>query len=231
MALNPTNAGDNPQVPGVTAELYIPDQLIAGRFPPVTGQAITLTGGKALTRGTVLGQITEGAVSAAAKAGGNTGTGTCTLLSAGAKAKVGAYTLAFIDATHFTVVDPDGEQLADGVNGAYSDAELDFTITAGGTAFVAGDGFVITVAAGSGKFQQCVATAVDGSQVPAAVLADTTDASGGDVNCAAYLSGEFNGAALILDASWTLAAITPLLRKVNCYVRTAVPSDVPTNDT
>lgn len=231
MALNPTTGTDNPQVPSVTAELYVPDQLIAGRFPPVTGQAIILTGGAALSRGTVLGQITAGAVTAAAKVGGNTGNGTCTVLSAGAKAKPGPYTLAFTDATHFTVVDPDGEQLADGVNGAYSDAEINFTITAGGAAFVAGDGFVITVAAGSGKYKECVATAIDGSQVPAAILGDYTDASAGDVNCAAYLTGEFNGAALTLDASWSLATITPKLRAINCYVRTAVPSDVPTNDT
>ncbi len=44
------------------------------------------------------------------------------------------------------MVDPNGKQLADGQTGvAYSDAGLGFTITAGGTAFVAGDGFDMTV--------------------------------------------------------------------------------------
>lgn len=230
MALNPTNVGDLPQTPGVAAELYIPDQLIAGRFPIVTGQAITLTGGAALARGAVLGQETVGSVTAAAKGGGNTGNGTCTLLSAGVEAKVGAYTLTFTGATTFTVVDPDGEQLADGVNGAYNDAEIAFTVTAGGPAFVAGDGFVITVAAGNGKYKLSVATAADGSQNPSAILADAADPTGGDVNCAAYLTGEFNGAAMSFDASWSLAALTPLLRPLGIHVRTAVPSDVPSND-
>lgn len=230
MALNPTNVGDNAQTPGVAAELYIPDQLIAGRFPIVTGQAITLTGAAALARGAVLGQETIGGVTAATKVGGNTGNGTCTALSAGAKAKVGAYTLTFTSATAFTVVDPDGEQLADGVNGAYSDAEVDFTITAGGTAFVAGDGFVVTVAAATGKYKLSVATATDGSQNPSAILADAADPTSGDVNCAAYLTGEFNGAAMSFDASWSLATLTPLLRPLGIHVRTAVPSDVPGND-
>ena len=108
------------------------------------------------------------AITAAAK-GGNTGNGTCTALTNGLIAKVGAYTLTFLTATTFTVGDPNGVALPNGVNGAYTDAQINFTITAGGTAFVAGDGFTITVAAGSGKWTQVGPANVDGSQAAAGV--------------------------------------------------------------
>ena len=96
-------------------------------------------------------QGVENAASASvvsAAGGGNTGNGT---VSAGptivaAKAVNGVYTLTFTAATAFAIVDPNGKQLATGVTGsAYSDGGLGFTITAGGTAFVAGDTFTFTV--------------------------------------------------------------------------------------
>jgi hypothetical protein len=88
-------------------------------------------------------------VASAVKAGGNTGTGT---VSAGptvtpASAINGVYTITFTGATTFSVFDPNGRELLGGQTGvAYSDAGIGFTITAGGTAFVAGDGFTVTVA-------------------------------------------------------------------------------------
>jgi hypothetical protein len=88
------------------------------------------------------------AIASAIKGGGNTGNGT---VSAGPTINAtvgmnGVYQVRFSDATHFTVVDPNGKQLADGQTAvAYSDAGLGFAITAGGTAFVAGDGFDMTV--------------------------------------------------------------------------------------
>jgi len=51
-------SGDNPQVPSLVSETYIPDQLIAGRFPIVTGQSITVAESALLARGTVMGQVT-----------------------------------------------------------------------------------------------------------------------------------------------------------------------------
>ncbi len=58
MALNPTSVGDNVQTPSIQAEIYVPDQLIAGRFPLVT-QPVTIAAGAAvLKRGTVLGIVT-----------------------------------------------------------------------------------------------------------------------------------------------------------------------------
>lgn len=89
----------------------------------------------------------SGSAVSAPKVGGNTGNGT---VSAGpvvdaTKALGGVYTINFTAATMFEVLDPNGNQLADGATGvAYSQAGIGFTITAGGTAFVAGDGFTIT---------------------------------------------------------------------------------------
>lgn len=80
--------------------------------------------------------------------GGNTGNGTISAgptVTAGV-AKNGAFTVELTGATTFNVYDPDGLQLKPGTTGtAYSDAGIGFTITAGGTAFVAGDTFTITV--------------------------------------------------------------------------------------
>jgi hypothetical protein len=58
MTLSITTIGDNPQTPGMAAETYSPDQLIAGNLKCIT-DTVTLGAGT-LVRGTVLGQITAG---------------------------------------------------------------------------------------------------------------------------------------------------------------------------
>lgn len=124
-----------------------------------------------LELGTVLGKIATGAGSAAAKTGGNTGTGTIGAITVNQGAKVGVYKVRFTAATVFQVLDPDGNVIGgNGATGAAFSDDIGFTITAGGTAFVAGDGFDITVAAGSGKYAPYDPTAKDGSQNASAVL-------------------------------------------------------------
>lgn len=56
MSLTVTPVGENPQVPSISAQTFIPDQLIAGPKQIVT-RNVTLTGGP-YVRGTVLGRIT-----------------------------------------------------------------------------------------------------------------------------------------------------------------------------
>ena len=224
MTLTVNTVGDNPQQPGITAETYVPDQLIAGVYPRVTAN-ITLGAGT-LQRGTVLGQQSIGAGTATA-GGGNTGNGTASAVTLAARAQIGNYVLTATAATIFQVVAPNGNRLADLHTGvAYTD-EIGLTITAGGTAFVAGDTFTVAIAVGSGQYIQSVATATDGSQVPAVVLADYADASGGAVNTGAYLTGEFNANALIFDGSFSLAAITAALAIRNIYVKNAVSAADP----
>ena len=111
-----------------------------------TGGALDLL----VVAGTVFSVEAVGAATAVA-AGGNHGNGVLGAITPNPETvQIGTYALTFTAATTFTVVGPDGRELAPGVLGtAYAD-ELGFTGTAGGTAFQAGDSFAVTVAAGSG---------------------------------------------------------------------------------
>lgn len=103
-----------------------------------------------LEDGMVLSQNTLGAETSAA--GANTGNGTIGSLALKSGAMLGAYTVTMTAATTFSVLAPDGRELATGTTGvAYSD-EIGFTVTAGGTAFVAGDHFTVTIAAGDNSW-------------------------------------------------------------------------------
>jgi hypothetical protein len=232
MTLNPSTIGDNPQQPSIAAEIYNPDQLIAGHFKRVTSN-VTITGGALLARGTVLGQVTINTTAGApVPAGGNTGNGTIGTIVVGKLAKVGSYTVKFTAATTYIVLDPQGLELAPGTAaGAYGgsglDPEIQFTFTAGGTAMVAGDIITIAVNAGGLGYKAAVATNTDGSQYPVAILADQADASAGDVSGGIYLTGEFNANALTFDVSYTLAQITAALRPLSIFVKNAVPADDP----
>ncbi len=155
-----------------------------------------------LEAGTVLGKIAFGAATAAAKAGGNTGNGTISAVTVLDGAKVGVYKLRFTSATAWTLTDPEGFALPDGANGTANANDIGFTTTAGGTAFVAGDGFDITVAAGSGKYVPSPATASDGSQVAAAILGYGVDATSEDVEVVAVTNdAEVKNPMLIFDAT------------------------------
>jgi hypothetical protein len=197
MSLSVTSIGENQQAPGILGQAFLPDQLIAGDLKIVT-DSVTITGGADLVRGSLLGETTV-AAPANAVAGTNTGNGTISAISLGAKAKVGVYTIRFTGATTYTVVNPNGVELAPGVaGGAYTDPELNFTFTAGGTAMVAGDTFTITPTAGSGSYKLSTTTATDGSQNPTAVLLDSAlcATNGADQVCGIALTGEFNSNAV-----------------------------------
>ncbi|MDG9928259.1 MULTISPECIES: hypothetical protein [unclassified Pseudomonas] len=88
------------------------------------------------------------ATASVAPASGNAGTGTLGVVTVNGAA-AGAYELEFSSATAFTVTGPDTTSLGSGTVGAqFSAGGLSFTVTAGGSAFVADDAFTITVAAG-----------------------------------------------------------------------------------
>lgn len=84
---------------------------------------------------------------ASAPYAGNTGNGTLGTLSALATAQSGAYNAVFVAATKFEVYDPLGKFVGVGSTGVAFSNQVQFTITAGGTAFAAGDGFTVTVTA------------------------------------------------------------------------------------
>lgn len=226
MTLSVNTIGDNPQQPGITAETYIPDQLVAGNLK-IVSQPIILASGK-LPRGSVLGMVsTNNAIATAGE--DNTGNGTFGAITVGATAKPGNYVLTATGATTFTAVDPDGTALPNVTVGtAYSQGGLGFTITAGGTAFVAGDSFTIDVVDAIGQFVLSVKTASDGSQTPSAILADDADATDGPVTAGAYVMVEVNARALHYDASWTIATLTPALRANTIFVKSSVSAADPT---
>lgn len=153
---------------------------------------ITLISGQNLVAGAVLGKVSIGAATSAAKSGGNTGNGTLVVDASTpvlVNAMTGVYAVRAITAgtnsATFRVTGPTGLVLGDvsfsgsGASGTFAD-RIKFAVTDGSTDFVVGDGFDVTVAAGSSKWTQLSLTATDGSQLAAGVLLVATNATAGD---------------------------------------------------
>lgn len=159
----------------VTAGSYITG------FGTGTGGTGTYTVSASSTAGSTT--ITATAAYAAAFAG-NTGTGTVGAITVTAAAKLGVHKLIVVepatDAGKFILEDPDGIVIASGaIASAFSGGGLAFTVS-DATDFVAGDGFNITVAPGSGKWTQYHQDASTGAQVAAGILFDDVDATSAD---------------------------------------------------
>lgn len=75
MTLNPNLYSPGPWAPGVTADVYVPDQLIGGDMKIVTDTR-SISGGAIYKRGTVLGMITATSVLTLALAASNDGSQT-----------------------------------------------------------------------------------------------------------------------------------------------------------
>lgn len=111
----------------------------------------TLTGLNGLA-GMLLGAILVGATATAVAGAANTGNGAMGAITTNTVAtQVGVYTVAFTAATAFTVTAPDGDTATGTTGVAFSALGIGFTITAGGTPMVAGDGFAITTVDGISK--------------------------------------------------------------------------------
>jgi len=203
---------------------YTPDGLVLGG--ETRSRGITLLSGQNCARGAVLGKITLGAASRAAKPGGNAeNTGDLTLDATTpilANAQVGVYTVRCITAATnggiFRVTDPRGNVLGDVAVAATFANQIKFAIADGTQDFIVGEGFDVTIAAGSGSYKASITAAVDGSQVPDAILAEATDASDGDVATVAYFGGEFAAGALTLGAGHTVAGIREGLRQKGIHI-------------
>ena len=160
--------------------------------PEWSREPVTLKNGNAVAVGQVLAKVGGASSSSAAKSGGNTGNGTLTLDATTpvlSGVKVGVYTVRFTSATAYNVEDPDGFMIGSGVNGTAFADDLKFVTAAGGTAFVAGDGFDITVWAAAETFVPLSLTGVDGSQIPAAVAIEDKESSASDQKIVAVLRG------------------------------------------
>lgn len=228
MSLTPTEIHDNPQRPGVQAQVYSPDQLISDARSLVT-QPVLLASGD-LKRGTVLGQQTENPVQVVSGAG-NTGDGVIGSITLGPAIKTGGYQLIATAITKFNVISPAGDVLGVATVGTpFVHAEITLTITAGGVAFKVADSFTLNVFDAVGTYVECVRTATDGSQFPLAILVDDADATDGPVTAGAYLSGEFNAARLIYGATWSLPALVSAMRPYGLFAKSSISAASPSNN-
>lgn len=67
----------------------------------------------------------------------------------------------------------------------------------------------------SGKYTLSLSAAGDGSQTPVAILAEDTNASGGDKNTVAYFRGDFESSAVTFGTGHTAAGVKDGLRAKN----------------
>lgn len=156
----------------------------------------------------------------------DTGTIASVTLSSGAMA--GDYTVTMVEQTPnkgaYIVEDPNGFLVGAGnVPDEFSAGGLTFTVTDGTTDFVAGEGFTITVAGGSGNWAAFNPAAVDGSNVACGILWGPVDATDGDVPCVVHTyQCDVNGAEIswpdgISDAQKALAIVQLGLQHIRVF--------------
>lgn len=145
--------------------------------------------------------------------GGNTGDGTVTAVAAAAGGSpiVGTWlltnTFAVTNGGVFKLTDPNGNIVADnltlrvgaGLLTTFVAGGITFTVTDGATDFAAADFFTIAVTA-NGKWVPFDPTAVDGGEIPKAVL--MVD----DVTAAALVAGDVTDQTLLVGAATTIDA-------------------------
>ncbi|WP_439604507.1 head decoration protein [Shinella sp.] len=190
--------------------------------------------------GTPLGEITAGGAISLAQAAdaGNTGNGTLTLADPAfaAGVKLGIYTAVCTtggaDATSkFRVEDPEGVTIGTATGGAAFNKAVKFTIAGGGTAFVPGDRFNVTVsqAAGSddGKLVPWDPEASDGSEVLCGFSLRALDAPDGEdklglvyIRRTALLAGGAVRWPEGLSAAATATAIRDVEARLGIVIRT-----------
>lgn len=217
-----------------TEGTYTPDNLIAGCGDDIRGEKITLiSGAGSLVRGTLLGRINDGAVTAVGAAGTPAPAAATITASptASTAAKAGVHTFLCVvggsgTASKWEHRDPDGVFIGTATgNTAYSGGGISgLTITDAGTDPTAGEQFKVTVsiAAGSGKYKKSLAAATDGSETPIAILAEDADATSGDADAIAYYTGDFNSDAMTFGTGHTAANTKDALRARGIFLHTPV---------
>jgi len=201
---------------GFDQDSTTPVELTIPGFPVLT-KPVTVEEGEVIAKNTVIGKITKGAATKAAKSGGNTGNGTLTLDATTpilVKAKAGIYKVRIIRAAIAAIgetspamkaiaelKDTDGNVLeifdVPTTPGVEISNQVKFVLLDGSSAFALGDGFDITIAAGSGNYKAYDADNIDGSEVAEFILAEAIDATDEDTVGTAYCTGHFNEAALV----------------------------------
>ena len=185
--------------------------------PKYKDATFVFDGADTWAKGTIMAlrKVAAGAVTADV---GNTGDGTVTglALATGGPAAVGSYnfecTFAVTNGGVFKLEDPDGNLVAEnltlrvgaGLATTFSVAGISFVVTDGATDFVAGDKFGLAVAAVN-KWKFYDPSAVDGSEIPSAILTFEEVAAGaGDVLRRLLIGGEVLESELVLDQGGTI---------------------------
>lgn len=137
---------------------FTPDNLIAGSNELLVTEEILVARGQNLTRGSVLGRVKHSTPSSGTP-DGNTGNGTCMMVTGGPKTKIGRYrifcTRAAVNSGEFQVRDPAGKFVgsvlitggASGIGDFKSD-EINFRLRDGTTDFAVGDSFFVDITEG-----------------------------------------------------------------------------------
>ena len=221
----------------VTYSKYDPSGLFAGSSDIIARHVpFAVDASSVIRRGEPIGRVTSGgsvAISATTPsgtplqgAGATVGNATIVLASpaivVGSVPTAGDYKVLYTAATTFDVYDPKGDKVGSGTGGTLFADGISFTATAGNTAMVAGNYFLLTVTVVD-LYIRSKATATDGSQVPVGVCAADVDATGGAVGGLIYDHGEFAGEVMqqVFDSSWTIVGLQNVLRQNNSkiYVR------------
>lgn len=149
--------------------------FLVASLPNLTFEQAVLTGSAKIQPGTVLGAKSVGTTFTASALGTNTGNGTFgTVTGVTTQTQIGTYDITFTAATAFTVTAPDGSTATGSTGSAFSGLGLGFTITAGGTAMVAGDGFTLTSVDAAGN--PAVTSAAKGTNTGNATMGTITPA-------------------------------------------------------
>jgi len=75
----------------------------------------------------------------------------------------------------------------------------------------------------SGKYVLSESAAADGSEVPAAILVEDTDATDADAPTVAYFRGDFIASGVILGAGHTVDSVRPALRDQGIFLIDQIP--------
>lgn len=137
---------------------FVPDNLIGGDKKLVT-EEVLIAAGQNLARGSVLGRVKNSTPTTGTADGGNTGNGTCTVVTGGPDTIPGTYTIectrAITNGGEFSVTDPNGKFIGSvlitagaGGTGVFKSSQINFTLTDGGTDFALADKFTVAVTEG-----------------------------------------------------------------------------------
>ncbi|MHB1170011.1 MAG: head decoration protein [Longimicrobiales bacterium] len=93
------------------------------------------------------------------------------------------------------------------------------TVTLEGGNGVVAKGSVLGRVTASSEYKLSLAAAEDGSEAVKVILLEETDTTGGDVEAAVYLTGEFNPNDLVFGAGHTAASAEDALRALSIFLR------------